>query len=286
VRQKAVHLGLPWIVGVVFLAPLVTYLIPVTRGIARSYLEFWATDFWGPYYQQSVYWFLGVLLLLFVVLAALYNGEPSFQNVARRPETPAWTLFAKFWAMTALWYLLSSMVLPADAWMNAVKLILFQPARLLLYAGYFGLGIYADRRGWFRADGYRSNGEWWGPAAFISAIAYLGLRLYWINDGGILWLAAQAALFNAFCLATLMASAALFQRFVNRPTRLWSSLSRNAYGIYYLHPLILYPAAYLALSVSASIFLEVGFLTIMTALAAWALSAFVLTRWPVLRDIF
>jgi hypothetical protein len=273
-------------VGVVFLAPLVTYLVPYTRGLAGSYLEFWATDFWGPYYQQSVYWFLGVLLLLFVVLAALYNGEPGLQNVARRPETPAWSLFAKFWAMTALWYLLSSMVLPAEAWLNAVKVLTFQPARLLLYAGYFGLGIYADRRGWFRADGYQPNLESWGPAAFISATAYLGLRLYWINDGGILWLAAQAALFNAFCLTALMAGAGLFQRFINRPTRLWSSLSRNAYGIYYLHPLILYPATYLALSVSASIFLEVGFLTIMTALIAWALSAFVLTRWPLLRDVF
>ncbi len=46
-RQKGLRLGLPWLVGVVFLAPLVTYLIPFSRGIAPSYLEFWTGQFWS-----------------------------------------------------------------------------------------------------------------------------------------------------------------------------------------------------------------------------------------------
>lgn len=285
-RQKAVRLGLPWLVGVVFLAPLVTYLIPVTRGIARPYLEFWATDFWGPYYQQSVYWFLGILFLLFVLLAILHRSVPQLRGVVRQAQTPTWALFATFWAVTTLWYFLSSMVTPADTWANALKLFVYQPARLLLYAGYFGLGIYADRRGWFRADGYRPKLDLWGMAAVITATFYLGFRFSWAGGSDILPLAVQAALFNAFCLAALMASTALFQQYVNRPGRLWSSLARNAYAIYYVHPLILYPAAYVALSVEASIFLEFAFLATLTVLVAWGLGALVLTRWPILRDIF
>lgn len=285
VRQKAVRIGLPWLVGVVFLAPLVTYLIPLTRGTAGSYLEFWTGDFWGQYYQQSVYWFLGVLFLLFILLAALYKGEPAMRNMPRRPQEPDRRFFVTFWAITALCFFVSTLVVPADYWTNALKLIVYQPARLILYAGYFTLGIIADRRGWFRADGFRPDLEWWGPAALISAMAYLGVRWIWV-DGGLLFLLAQAALFNAFCLAALMAGVALFQRHVDRPTRLRTSLGRNAYGIYYLHPLILYPAAYMALSVGASIFLEMALLTLFTLLVAWAGSAFVLTRLPVLRRIF
>ena len=163
-RQKMVRLGLPWLFGVVFLAPPVTYLITVTNGVAKPYLQFWATDFWGPYYQQSVYWYLGILLLLFAGLVALRDGEPRLQHLPRQPQMPVWTLFAKFWALTTLWYFVSSAVLPADAWLNAVKLFVFQPARLMLYAGYFGLGVYADRRGWFRPGGYQPNLEWWGPS--------------------------------------------------------------------------------------------------------------------------
>jgi hypothetical protein len=41
-----------------------------------DYLQFWATDFWGKMYQQGVYWFLGVLLLLFGVLCVVYNENP------------------------------------------------------------------------------------------------------------------------------------------------------------------------------------------------------------------
>ena len=285
-RQKAVRLGLPWLFGVVFLAPLVTYLITVTRGVARPYLEFWATDFWGPYYQQSVYWFLGILLLLFVLLAAARDGDPRLQHIRRQSQTPAWTLFARFWALTTVWFFAASLLAPADTWSNVAKVFVFQPTRLLLYAGYFGLGVVADRRGWLRAGGYWPDSGWWGSAALLAGLLYLGLRLAWPGDAGILLLAVQAALFNAFCLAALLAAVALFHRFFNRPSRLWSSLSRNAYAIYYLHPLILYPAAYVALFVPMSIYLEPVLLILLTTLAAWGLGALVLTRWPVLRNIF
>ena len=53
--------AVPWVFGVVVLAPLITYMIYVSRGIRWATCEFWTTDFWGPMFQQAVYWFLGVL---------------------------------------------------------------------------------------------------------------------------------------------------------------------------------------------------------------------------------
>jgi len=284
-RQKALRLGLPWLVGVVFLAPLVTYLIPYSRGIAPPYLQFWTVDFWVTYYQQSVYWFLGMLLLLFAVLAAFYHGEPSLQAIPRRAQMPDGKFLAKFWAFMTLWYVVAGAVVPPDTWLNALRVIVYQPARLGLYVGYFILGLIADRRGWFRAGGYQPDLEFWGPAAFMSAAGYVGLRLSGI-EGGVALLAVEAMLFNALCLSALMAGVALFQTRVNRPTRVWASLDRNAYAIYYLHPLVLYPATYLALSVGAPILVEVVVLTAFTALASWALGALFLTRLPGLRRVF
>jgi hypothetical protein len=284
-RQKLVRIGLPWVVGVVFLAPLVTYLIPLTRGFAAPYLEFWTGDFWGPFYQQSVYWFLGVLLLLFAILTAFYSGTPSLRNIPRAAQTPSARLFVTFWALTSLWFFVVTLVLPADTWSNALKVIVYQPARLLLYAGYFALGILADRRGWLRAGGFQPDLGWWGPATAIAALGYLGLRIVG-SEWGLFFLVAQAALFNAFCLAGLMAGLAFFRQFANQPAPVWNSLSRNAYAIYYVHPLILYPAAYLALSIQAPIFVEVAALTLVAVAVSWALGALVLTRWPVLRRVF
>lgn len=240
VRQKLVRIGLPWVVGVVFLAPLVSYLIPVTRGTATTYLDFWTGAFWGPYYQQSVYWFLGMLLLLFAILALAYRVWPRLRDLPRSPVAPSPALLLAFWALMSLWMLAVTLVVPADTWSNAFRIVVYQPARLLLYVGYFVLGILADRRGWLRPGGYEPALDTWLPAAAIAGVSYLGFRLMF-PGGGIVYLAAQAALFNAFCLSALLGGLALFRRVAGQPTAVWNSLSRNAYAIYYLHPLVLYP---------------------------------------------
>ncbi len=285
-RQKLARIALPWVVGVVCLAPLTAYLITVTRASAKPYLEFWQTDFWGPYFQQSVYWFLGILLVLFALLTGFVNSGARWQHLERQAAQPTWSLFAKFWAATTLWFLICSLVAPADTWINSLKLLSFQPARLGLYLGYFGLGLYADRTGWWRENGYRPTLSPWLPLALASGAAYLALRLNWPSGNSLAPLLLQAALFNAFCLSALMAGLALFRRFGDRPSWLWSSLARNAFAIYYVHPLILYPAAYMALFVEIPIFLEAALLILFTTAAAWGAGALVLTRWPVLRDVF
>ncbi len=284
-RQKLVRIGIPWVFGVLVLAPLVTYLIPFTRGMEISFLQFWTNDFWGVFYQQSVYWFLGILLLLFGILAALYRYEPRLSDVERSNAAPTPSFLWTFWGLTSVWFFVATLVMPADTWQNAARVFVFQPARLLLYGGYFALGIYADRRGWLRPGGYLPDLGQWAPAMLISGAAYLGLRIIW-QDGNLLFLVAQAALFNTFCLTATFAALSFFQQVSNGSSAVWDSLSRNAYAIYYLHPLVLYPAAYLALSVDAPPFVEVVGLTILTALVCWAIGALVLTRLPVLRNIF
>jgi peptidoglycan/LPS O-acetylase OafA/YrhL len=81
----------------------------------------------------------------------------------------------------------------------------------------------------------------------MSGLGYLALR--WTNADTpatqLLLTISTIALLNIFCLFALMAGAAVFQQKVNRPTRFWQSLSANSYGIYYIHPLILYPLTYL-----------------------------------------
>lgn len=288
VRDKLVRLGLPWIFGVVFLAPPVTYLIYLTRGVTVPYLQFWLVDFWGPMYQQSVYWFLGILLLLFAGLALLYHSEAGVRQMERRTETPAPALFVKFWAFTTLWFFVASLVATPDGWANSVRLFVFQPARLLLYAGYFWLGIYADRRGWLRPGGYTPSLGRWLTAALLSGAAYLAWRLAFPMEAVAtgLGLTLTAALFNLFCLSALLAGLALFQRYAGRPNGLSASLARNAYGIYYLHPLVLYPLAYGLLAWPASIALKAITLVAVTLAITWAASALVLTRVAGLRRLF
>jgi glucans biosynthesis protein C len=286
-RDKVVRIGIPWAFGVLFLAPLITYMIYVSRQVPVSYLQFLATDFWGPMYQQAVYWFLGVLFLFYALLSASYDESTRLRAWRRVIRAPSWRHFLVFGAiMTAAFFLLSLWWTPDD-WRH-VWLMVYQPVRFPLYIGYFCLGLYADRRGWFAPGGYEPGIGRWLPIFLVTGLLYAGhIMVQLFGPPGTLWhQAVTAVLFNAFCLAALMAGLSLFRASVNSQGRNWRSLACNSYGIYYLHPLILYPLAYLFVAFPLPIYVKAAALITLTLLACWALSEFVLTRAPGLRRAF
>lgn len=159
IGEKTVRLAIPWMLGVIFLAPLETYMTFVSRGTATGYLQFWTVDFWKPsVYQQSVYWFLGVLFAGFVVLACAYAVSPRLRSSTPRVEKPRQREFVAFVALTALGSMLVSPSFSLDDWQPLWLLFVVQPARIAFYVGYFVLGIYAERRA---GSAPRASGQSW-----------------------------------------------------------------------------------------------------------------------------
>ena len=286
VKDKLVHIGVPWVFGVLFLAPLITYMIYFSRGVPMSFLEFWRTDFWGKMYQQSVYWFLGILLVMFGVLARVYEWGDRLHG-PQRMVRPTGKVFAAFIALTGAGFLIISLFFGPDAWSHNYLLV-YQPVRVPLYIGYFALGIYAYQRGWFTASGYRPEIGPWGWACVLSGLAYLAYRWSVAStvDAAFPVKAGTALLFNTFCFTALIAGSAFFQHKVNGAGPVWRSLAANSYGIYYFHPLILFPLAYLIVSFEWPVFLKAVTIILLTILLAWGISALVLKRVPFLRDMF
>jgi len=285
-KEKFVRVGLPWIFGVLVLAPLITYMIYFSRGVLMSFLEFWRTDFWGKMYQQSVYWFLGVLLLLFVVLAWVYEWGDRLHG-PQRMVRPSGKVFAAFIALTAAGFLVISLSFGPDDWWHNYFLV-YQPVRVPLYIGYFVLGIYAYQHGWFTAGGYKPEIGPWDWACVLSGLAYLAYRWGVANTSGttLLVKVGTALLFNTFCFTALIAGVALFQQKVNSTNAVWSSLAANSYGIYYVHPLILYPLAYVFVGIPLPLILKAPALILVTIALAWGASALLFKRVPVLREMF
>ncbi len=286
VKDKLLRVGAPWLFGVLFLAPLITYMIYFSRGVPMSFLDFWRTDFWGKMYQQSVYWFLGILLLLFLALAWVYEWGDRLRG-PQRVVRPTGKVFAAFIGLIAAAFLIISLSFGPDAWWHNYLLV-YQPVRVPLYIGYFVLGIYAYQRGWFTAGGYQPEIGPWGWACVLTGLAYLAYRwgVATTPDMPLPVKVGTALLFNTFCFTALIAGLALFQRKVNRAGPIWRSLAANSYGIYYFHPLILFPLAYLAVPLDWSVFFKAGAIITLTILLAWGLSALVLKRVPLLRDMF
>jgi peptidoglycan/LPS O-acetylase OafA/YrhL len=287
-KEKFIRIGAPWIFGVLFLAPLTAYIYFVSRGIDMSYLEYWSSTFWSTSFQQSVYWFLGILMLLFFLLVLAYDISERLRTAQPQLSRPGWKFFTIFWALMSLGMLILMGWFPIDTWFTNMRILVFQPLRLPLYFGYFVLGIYAYLNGWFRPGGYSPRLLPWAAIWLGSGLLYLANRIFVLPNAADLLIPeiGHALLFNAFCLSSLMAGIALFQQKVNIDTPFWQSLSTNSYGIYYIHPLILYPLALLARPFSLPLFLKAPLVIISAILLSWVVSAFFLTKAPIVRRVF
>ncbi len=285
VKEKLIRLGAPWVFGAVVLAPALTYLSYVSRGVPMPYLQFWATDFWGPMYQQSVYWFLGVLLALFLLLAVALRVDPA---LGERPAVPAaapWRAVLVVFAVGAVAAAAVSPFFGLDDWHSVGWVFVIQPARVALYPAFFVLGIHAERQGWLAGDGWRPAPGAWVTAAAVTGIGYLAFRISGYSAavparmmGGVL--------FAAFCVSGVLAAVAGFSRWGERSTRMWRILADNAFGIYYVHPLVLYPGAWLLAGFSIPGALKAVILLAVTIALSLAISAGILRRAPILRRMF
>lgn len=285
VREKLTRIGVPWVFGVVILAPALTYLSYVSRGIPMPYLQFWTTDFWGPRYQQSVYWFLGVLLALFLLLVIAVQARPSLAQRSTGGGTAPWRALAVVFVAAVAGAAAAAPFFGLDDWQPVGWLLMIQPARAALYPAFFVLGVHAERQGWLAGDGWRPHVRIWIPAAVIAGVAYVGFRAAGYSttigariEGGVL--------FVAFCLAAVLAAVAGFSRWVDSSARAWRTLADNAFGIYYVHPLVLYPGALLLLGVAMPGPLKATVLLAVTIALSLAISAGILRKAPILRRAF
>ena len=285
-KDKGVRIGIPWVLGSMLLAPPTAYMIYYSRRLPMTLGTFWRTDFWDKAYQQSVYWYLGVLLLLFALTALAFRLSPRFASWRRAQVRPTAGFFVLFLLLMTVASCLIGLSHPLDEWTH-IYVLVYQPTRTPLYLGYFALGILAQQHGWFTPEGYSPAVSRWLPACLVSGLVYLGWRL--VLAPSVPPAAARAImilLFNLFCFASLMASVAVFRAHAGGESGFWRSQARNSYGVYYLHPLVLYPLALLFVPLPISIYLKATLITLLAYLASWGVSAGLLTRLPGLRRMF
>ena len=119
----------------------------------------------------------------------------------------------------------------------------------------------------------------------LAGVAYLTVRMSGPMETAA-GRALAAALFAVFCLAAVIAGIAVFQRWVDGSGRAWRTLAANSFGIYYVHPLILYPLAYLLLDLAVPAIVKATILVLVTLAGSLAVSALVLKRLPGVRRAF
>ncbi|WP_207857989.1 acyltransferase family protein [Lucifera butyrica] len=257
-KDKFFRIVLPWIGGVLFLAPVITYMIWYSRSSTPpEYFLYVKTMFFTPViFNHAHYWFLGELSYFFLGVAILYTMNPAIFERKAIAQAPSGYFFPLFGFIMAVSFFIPSLFFLPDTWFNKLYIISLQPSRFGAYIGYFVLGIYAWKNLWFTDGGYMPRLGRWFSAAIILLIVFLVYRVTFADTTPLLLKVGNAALHSYFCLAAVFAFIAFFHRYVDSSAYLWRRLSANSYTMYYIHQLIVISATYMALKIQLPVFFK------------------------------
>ncbi|MDR0448085.1 MAG: acyltransferase [Treponema sp.] len=262
-KDKLLRLGLPWVLGVFLVAPVLARSTMTALGFPPpDALTFITQFFFGPFYQQGPYWFLGILLffmVLFAVISALFKNAglgPEKQN--NKPGSRPWIILTILWIVSVLTYYLSGrFVKPAVDWLNAGYILYFQPSRIAGYLLVFAAGLLGWRKRWFTGGGWSPNVFFWGTGSFVSAAFLLYIKFFIAPFRSELFgLVSESFTYNATALSMTFFLTAFFSKSRNFSYKVIKYFEADAYGIYWLHMLILMPMLYLLKPLSIPIALK------------------------------
>jgi hypothetical protein len=277
-REKIIRIVIPWIAGVLFLAPAITYMIWYSRtSTPPAYFTYlFANFFTAATFNHAHYWFLGDLAWFLLFFVAIYKMAPSmFQRKVEASVPSAW-FFVRFGLVTAATFFTANLYFHADEWFSRLYLISFQPTRFLLYVCYFALGIYAWRNLWFTEAGYMPRFTNWTRLAIVMLSVFAYYRITFGDTTPLVLKAGHAILHSFFCLTAVFGFITLFHKNVNSKGYIWRRLSANSYRIYYIHQLILLPIAYMAQKLDVSVWVKYSSVSVISLVLCYIVSEYVI----------
>ena len=242
--DRLMRLGVPFVFGLIAVTPIALYpayrITAVDPGLTAYIGHFLALPFWpnGPM------WFLWLLMAFAAAVAGLHRFAPDGIGFLRRLSSTAATRPGRYFmglAMAAaVAYVPLALAFTPWNW-SEHGLLGFQLSRPLLYAVYYfaglGVGAYGLERGLLALDGMLAR-RWgrWFAAALASLLLWMALTAMGMNypDIFLLQFVADASFALAGASGCFFVMAACL-RFGAVRSRLFGSLSNNAFGMYLLH---------------------------------------------------
>ncbi len=236
------RLGIPFVIGVLFLMPLAYYPaqlnVELVYGGSTGYGEFWLGIVRSGFGATGPLWFLWLLLVFDGLVALLHRVAAHPGRVFRGRATIVFerplAFFGTLLGISTAAYLPMALIFGPFEWLE-IGPFEAQTSRILLYLVYFlagtAVGAYGLDRSLLKSDGLLA-GRWWGwlIAGLISFIVLIVLII-----GGTAGPILGGFVFTVACAALVFGALAIFLRFANRRVGILDSLVANAYGIYIVH---------------------------------------------------
>ncbi len=185
-----------------------------------------------------------------------------------------------FGLVLGLVYALSCAVFNGHIWVTFGGLLQFQPAKAPIYLGLFIAGIHAERRNLLpRLLALAPPVVWLALALLATAVYFPSvLSTFGVPDPSPV-LVLLSRFLRIFLLFTVTVWAlTFFERRADRPTTPWRELSASSYDIYLVHlpPQVALQLA--ALSWPAPALLKYAAVSLLTLLASWLVSRFLVRK--------
>jgi hypothetical protein len=281
-KDKLIHIGAPWVLGTALIAPFFAYASYLGYGLppipAGEFIWKW---FFGAFYQQSNYWFLGVLFVCFAVYGQFYAGYTGTNALENPSLRVPWRLILILSAVSVSAYYVVACVKPSDGWINIGYVLYFQPARVAGYIAFFALGAHGWRNRWFTARGWSPNAAVWFVAALASSALLLKWKFTFSNamrsDVNAI---CDAVSYNAASISMTFFLTGFFLKFQDMFGRITVFFTPHVYGIYWLQQVVLMPFLYIIKPYDAPAALKFAVSIPVNVIVCLVLSRYVLKKTP------
>ncbi|MDY6844562.1 MAG: acyltransferase [Thermodesulfobacteriota bacterium] len=283
-RDRLTRLGLPFVIGVLFLIPLAYYPAQLQAGLITgvdtSYGAFWLGMVRSGFGTAGPFWFLWLLLAFNCLYALLYRVTPYFGGFVRgrlkiildRPVA----FFGVLLGISTIVYLPIAIIFGPLTWIG-IGPFHAQAGRILLYLVYFltgtAVGAIGIGRSVFKTDGTLTK-HWWGWLA-VGLMSFAVFIIMIVVITPMERTIVSEIAFVVCCWAIVSGMTGLFLRFAKRRIRIFDSLSENSYGIYIFHYVFVTWLQYLLLGSSLAPLMKGVVVFVGTLILSWVLVAFI-----------
>jgi hypothetical protein len=276
------RLGLPFVIGVLFLIPLAYYPAQLKVGLISekdtSYGLFWLGMVRSGFGTAGPLWFLWLLLAFNCLSALLYRAAPILGGFVRgqlntilgRPVT----FFGVLLGISIMVYLPIAIIFGPLRWIG-IGPFNAQAGRILLYLVYClsgtAVGAIGIERSVFKTDGALAK-CWWGWLS-IGLMAFTVFVIMVVVVTPMERTIVSEIAFVVCCWAIVCGMTGFFIRFAKRRVRIFDSLSENSYGIYIVHWVFITWLQYVLLGIGLAPFVKGIVAFVGTFVLSWALVA-------------
>jgi peptidoglycan/LPS O-acetylase OafA/YrhL len=289
IGNRAWRLGVPYLVSIFVLMPIayyptfLRYHLPGTTDF--NFFHFWwRTLTVGPW-PSGPAWFLWVLLALDGIAAIIWAIAPPVIAALGKPiyalrYRPGFA-FAAFLIFSIAVYLPMRLWVGDAAWFEPDGFPLpIQTSRILLYAGYFFLGVGIGATD-LKAGLFALNGEMaarWKAWLAFAALFYCAILLLvyahhnWVdfNSPPWSWRIGYGLAFALFSAAMTTAEISIFMRFAQSRFAFLDAMRPSAYGIFLVHYIFIIYLQYAVYDPPLPAFVKFAIVFVGTLSLSWA----------------